>query len=203
MKHLNEYIEEKTFEYEINEGLLKGINKFFKKIFNNTSKIKEKLKIDINQLKRSKHPIDFNNLQNNEFTSITSDKSIGFPILNEFVKNNKKYIGDDPSVAKTFLHFSIINKKPMQCGALMFNENPELRKGEAVQLLCIDTSLAVANEADINKTMIDLWLNDLSTKKDIQYIFCKPTHPKLKGIITSVGFSQDKGNKEIYIRNIK
>ena len=206
MKHLNEYIEEKYFEYEINEGLLSGILGFFKKIFKSQVKLSKsgkKIKIDINNIKRSKKPIDFENLETSQYKQLLSDKTSGFPILNEFVKNPKKYIGKNPDNAKTYLHFSKIKKDILQCGALMLNENPEFRPGEAYELLCLDTSLLVENENEVNKQMVNIWMTEVKKNKDIKYIFCKPTHPKQKGIITSIGFSQDKANKEIYILQVK
>ena len=202
MIHLQEYLEEKTFESEINEGLLSGIIGFFKKIFKSQQKLAKngkKIKVDVNKLKRSKNPIDFENLETSKYKQLLSDKSSGFIILNEFVKNSKKFIGENTDNVKTYLYFSKIDKEILQCGALMLNENPELRNGEAVELICLDTSILVENATDVNKQMIKIWSDELKKNKNFQYIFCKPTHPKQKGIITNVGFSQDKANKEIYI----
>ena len=85
----------------------------------------------------------------------------------------------------------------------MYTESPEQRKGEAVQLLCIESSLIIENVAEVNKCMVDIWMNELKKNKELQYIFAIPTHPKIKGILTQVGFSKDKGNKEMYIKQIK
>ena len=85
----------------------------------------------------------------------------------------------------------------------MYTESPEQRKGEAVQLLCIESSLIVENTAEVNKCMIDIWMDELKKNKEWKYIFAIPTHPKIKGILTQVGFSTDKANKEMYIKQIK
>ena len=51
--------------------------------------------------------------------------------------------------------------------------------------------------------MLELWVNDIKKKnKEITYIIAEPTHPKMSGILTSIGFTADKANKEIYIYTI-
>jgi hypothetical protein len=202
MKTLHEYI----FEAQINEGLLSGIAKFFSKIYKNQKKFGDKgkiIKAEIKQMKRCKSPIDFANLETDEYKALISDKKSGFPILNEYVKNSKKYVGDDTGSVKTYLYFQDLKDGAIQCGALMFTEKPEVREDEAIQLICLDAAKIVSNDSEIFKFMVDNWMEDFKGKKEIKYIDAKPTHPKIKGIMAKVGFSQDKGNKEIYIKQNK
>lgn len=204
MKSLETYI----WESQLDEGLLSGFVNFFKKIFKAQTEIGEKgekIKIDIKQLKRSKNPVDFQNLETTEYKKLLSDKKAGFPILNEFVKNPKKFLPKDfdTNQAKTFLHFQKLKKSAVQAGVLMFTEKPSLRQGEAFQLLCIESSLIIDNKNEVNKAMLELWVNDIKKKnKEITYIIAEPTHPKMSGILTSIGFTADKANKEIYIYTI-
>lgn len=202
MENLQRYI----WEAQIDEGLLSGIGKFFSKIFKVQKKFGEageKVKVDIKKIKRCKKPLDFVNLETKEYKVLLEDKTCGFPIFNEFVKNPKKYLGDAKDSSKTYLHFQELEKGAVQAGALMYTESSEQRKGEGVQLLCIESSLIIENGAEVNKCMIDIWMNELKKNKELQYIFAIPTHPKIKGILTQVGFSKDKGNKEMYIKQIK
>lgn len=202
MENLQRYI----WEAQIDEGLLSGIGKFFSKIFKVQKKFGEageKVKVDIKKIKRCKKPLDFVNLETKEYKVLLEDKTCGFPIFNEFVKNPKKYLGDAKDSSKTYLHFQELEQGAVQAGALMYTESPEQRKGEGVQLLCIESSLIIENVAEVNKCMIDIWMNELKKNKELQYIFAIPTHPKIKGILTQLGFSKDKGNKEMYIKQIK
>ena len=202
MENLQRYI----WEAQIDEGLLSGIGKFFSKIFKVQKKFGEageKIKVDIKKIKRCKKPLDFVNLETKEYKVLLEDKTCGFPIFNEFVKNPKKYLGDAKDSSKTYLHFQELKNGAVQAGAIMYTESPEQRKGEAVQLLCIESSLIVENTAEVNKCMIDIWMDELKKNKEWKYIFAIPTHPKIKGILTQVGFSTDKANKEMYIKQIK
>lgn len=202
MENLQRYI----WEAQIDEGLLSGIGKFFSKIFKVQKKFGEageKIKVDIKKIKRCKKPLDFVNLETKEYKVLLEDKTCGFPIFNEFVKNPKKYLGDAKDSSKTYLHFQELEKGAVQAGAIMYTESPEQRNGEAAQLLCIESSLIIENVAEVNKCMLDIWMNELKKNKELQYIFAIPTHPKIKGILTQIGFSKDKGNKEMYIKQIK
>lgn len=197
------------FEAYINEGLLSGILGFFKKLFKSQSKLGKTgktYKVDINNIKRSKKPIDFENLETEQYKKLISDKKTGFPILNEFVKNPKKFIGDNTESIKTYMYFSKVDNNILQAGIVMLNEKSDLRKGEGIELVCVDTSLLVENQKDVQKRMIDVWIDEIkkdSENKNIKYIFCKPSHPKISGILSSNGFVKDNANKEIYVKLIK
>jgi len=204
MRHINEYIDYKV----LNEGLLSWLKAFIKKLKGNQTKLivdngrVNMLDMDVKKLKYQKEPAKFRDLAKDKDTlEVWSNNKIGFPESFKIAKNINKYCVDlgevksDPYVY-TFYYQS---EATYYAGVLIYDNNVQYIENY-LHIISIETNLVVDNPSEVQEAIFNEFKNIMNTKKmSIEGFTAKDdVHPKMKGIITKLGFKPSDDNPEIY-----
>jgi hypothetical protein len=199
MKTFTEYNDDLEFNEILNEGLFDKIFSFFKKIFKKTNKDKIEVKDANTNLKKSK-PLSLENIDNDAFMQIISDKHVGFAILNKMLKNKNNYFIYDKK-SKTeykpeFNAFFYKDKKHINyVGILGIDKNINIID-DYLTIFVIDVAVNITNYNDVIKFIINDLINEL--KKEYKGFVIKPQDPTLINIIKKAGFKPMDKKREIY-----
>lgn len=203
MKQLVEYINESY----IVESLKADAKKFFNKVYDTQQTLIKDNKpvsidVDIKQLKKPKSPFAVEDLNDKSIKQIISNKLVGFPIINQMLRNAKMYLHDEEKELKVqgYPYFYVQDKNVFLVGMCLFDDKTSYIDG-FIHLVAFDTSLVVAKADELNKAMLNDFIKD--NKDKYKGITAKPTHPKIKAILTKLGFSSFKDSKELMTLQIK
>ena len=218
MKQLRQYIL---------ESLKSDVSKWLKEVYNTMqSLIKDNklqpIDIDVNNLAKPKQSFEFDDFANDQIVKkIVSDKVIGFTVTNQMLQMPKKYLVDTNGTEEKELKpklFPYWYRPPVQkneaneedtkvsndnidptyfVGIIMYDQNVTYVDG-FIHLVGIETSLCVKESTPVLKAMLNDWaLHYINKEGNYQGISAKPVHPKMKAILTKLGFSSMKDNKDI------
>jgi len=134
---------------------------------------------------------------------IVNDKALGFTVISQMIKNPNKYLVDKNSEEEKELKPECLpywyqqDKNVYFIGIVMF-DTTTTHIDDFAHLVAIETSLCVQESTPVLKAMLtDFALHYLNKKGNYKGLTAKPEHPKMRAILTKLGFNSFKDNKDI------
>lgn len=201
MKRLTEYI---------NEQLKPDVQKWLAKVYKTMqSLIKDNkvqpINVDPKKLaKPKKGGFTFEDFANDKTVkTIINDKVLGFTVTAQMLKNPNKYLVDKNGEEEKELKPECLPYWYQQdnniyfIGIVMYDSSVTYID-EFAHLVDIETSLCVSESVPVLKAMLnDFALHYLNKKGNYKGLTAKPEHPKMRAILTKLGFNSFKDNKDI------
>lgn len=201
MKKLTEYI---------TEALKADVQKWFKQVYQTMqSLVKDNkvqpIEVDTKKLAKPKNGgFKFDDFANDKtFKTIVDDKSLGFAVTSQILKNPNKYLIDKSGENEKELKPECIpywyqqDKNVYFVGIVMYDPSVSYID-EFAHLVDIETSLCVSESTPVLKAILnDFALHYLNKKGNYKGLTAKPEHPKMRAILTKLGFNSFKDNKDI------
>lgn len=188
-------------EYNIYEGLSSDVTKFFNSVYKTQEKLVENNKVqpinvDASKLNKPKHSFKKEDLNDNSIKQIITSKHIGFPVAMQMLSNENKYFKDENKEynPECYTYFYKDGDNVYCVGLLMYDEKITYID-QFVTLLLIESSMIVSESINVDKGMLNDFINII--KEKYKGICIKPVHPKLKATFTKLGFTSMKENKDI------
>jgi hypothetical protein len=154
--------------------------------------------VDEHKIAKPKHSFKFEDFAKDlTVKQILGDKQTGFVVINQMIKNPKKFlIDEDKELApECYPYFYQQDKNTYFVGMTMFSKTQYV--DGFIHLVGIETSLIVKESQPLLKAMLNDFINLASKEGEIKGLTAKPLHPKMKAIFTKLGFSSFKDNKDI------
>lgn len=201
MKNLTEYIL---------ESIKPDVIKWLKQVYETMQKLiknnkVQPINVDIKQLaKPQKGGFSFDDFANDKMVkTIVNDKMVGFVVTSQMINNPKMYLVDKNGEEQKELKPECLPYWYQQenniyfVGIVMFDTSTTYID-EFAHLVGIETSLCVSESTPVLKAILnDFALHYLNKKGNYKGLTAKPTHPKMKAILTKIGFSTFKDNPDI------
>lgn len=205
----------KSIKTYILEQLSSEFLDWFKKLYANMIKLQrsnslESVDIDITKLSKPKTEAysyeDF--LTDKYVKSFLSNPKYGFTVINQMVKNPKKYFpeqeNDDKEVSncKCLPYWYKTDNYIYFVGLIIYDTGIK-HIDNCCNILAIESSLIVKDSYKLLKAMLNDFCNNYINKENkFVGLTAKPTHPKTKAIVTKLNFKSSKDNKEILVYKI-
>lgn len=198
----------KSLTVYIQEALQSKYQKYFKSVYDSMKSLMkdnkvQPIEVDVKAMGCPKKPFMFEDFsQDKTVKTIISDRALGFTVINQMLQTPNKYLVDENGDDKKELKpecwpFSYKQDKNMFfVGISMFDKNVTY-VDNFIHLVAIETSLIVADSTPVLKDMLKKSIKNILKGHQYNGITAKPAHPKMKAILTKLGFSSFKDNKEI------
>ena len=184
----------------------------------------EPLDVDVKQLNKPQKPFQFDDFANDQTVKkIMADKQIGFTVTNQMFRMPKKYLIDNSGEEEKELKPKIMPywyRPPQEKNEAKAEEETNKQTTDAIDptyfvgiilydtsvsyvdnfahIVGIEASLCVKESTPLLKAMLNDWaLHTLNKEGEYTGLTAKPIHPKMKAILTKLGFSSMKDNKDI------
>jgi len=203
MKHLIEYI---------NEQLKPDVQKWLANVYKTMQSLIKDNKvqpIDVDPKKLAKPEkggFTFDDFTNDKTVkTIINDKVLGFTVTAQMLKNSNKYLvnksGEEEKELKPeCLPYWYQQDNNIYFIGIVMYDSSVTYIDEFAHLVDIETSLCVSESLPVLKAMLnDFALHYLNKKGNYKGLTAKPEHPKMRAILTKLGFSPMKDNKDILI----
>jgi hypothetical protein len=199
---------ESLFFY-LQESLKSSEQKWFEKAYNtNQSLIKDNkltpIDVDIKKLNKPKKPFDYDKFGNDStFKKIIGDKMVGFTVSNQMLRNPGQYLKDEDKELqpKCYPYWYVVTTDEKEQNAyfigLCMYDKDTTYIDNFIHLVSIESSLIVNNSTELNKAILNDFINIVQKDGNYEGITAKPTHPKMKATLIKLGFNSFKDNKEI------
>lgn len=215
----------KSLTVYIQESLQASVSKWIKEVYETMQKlIKDKqlqpIEVDTNLLAKPEKEFKFDDFVNDRnVRKILNDDKIGFTVINQMIKMNKKYLmnGDNEIKPDCMPYWYRPESKANEAeettksndngtisptyfvGLVMFDLNNSIVENYA-NIVALETSMCVKESLPVMKAILnDFSLHFLNKKGKFQGVASKPSHPKMKSNLMRLGFKPAKDNKEILL----
>lgn len=187
----------------ITEALAAKFRRWFKDVYKSQQSLisdnqLQPIDVDEHKLNKPKHSFKFEDFAKDQVVKqILGDKTTGFTVINQMMKNPKKYlIDEDKELApECYPYFYQQDKNIYFVGMTMFSKTQYV--DGFIHMVGIEASLIVKESQPLLKAMLNDFISLVSKEGEIKGITAKPLHPKMKAIFTKLGFSSFKDNKDI------
>lgn len=198
----------KSLTVYIQEALQPKYQKYFKQVYQTMQSLLKDNKIqpidvNVDNLGCPNRPFKFEDfMQDKTVLKIINDRQVGFVVTSQMIKTPNKYLIDDSGKDKKELKpecypFSYKQDKNMYfVGISMFDKNVTY-VDNFIHLVGIETSLIVSESTPVLKDMLKKSIKNILKEHQYSGISAKPEHPKMKAVLTKLGFSSMKDNKDI------
>jgi len=207
----------KSIQSYILEALKSDEQKWLNNVYKvNQSLVKDNklnpIEVDVKKLSKPKRPFEYDRYINDRvFKQIISDRQVGFVVSNQIITNPKQYLTDKDSEKELkpecypywYVKNNEENKENIYFIGLCLYDRNTTYIDSFIHLVSIESSLIISNSQDLNKGILNDFINDIIPKLGkYKGITVKPTHPKMKAIFLKLGFTIFKDNKDILIYKI-
>lgn len=199
----------KSVFFYINESLQKAEQQWLENVYKtNLSLIKDKklvpIDVDIKKLNKPKRPFEYDRYFDDPiFKKIINDDNVGFTVLNQMFRNDKKYLQDDekefrPNCYPYWYVIDIDDKhQNTYFIGLCVYDKTNTYIDNYIHLIGIESSLIINNSTELNKAILNDFISVIKKDGNFDGITAKPNHPKMKATLIKLGFKLSKDNKEI------
>jgi len=187
----------------ITEALNAKFRRWFKDVYKSQQSLisdnkLQPIEVDVSKLNKPEHSFAFEDFTKDTVVKqILSDKMTGFTVINQMIKNPKKYLIDEEKelAPECYPYFYRQDKNTFFVGMTMFSKTQYI--DGFIHMVGIETSLIVNESQPLLNAMLNDFIALVNKAGDIKGITAKPLHPKMKAIFIKLGFSSFKDNKDI------
>jgi len=187
----------------IYEALNAKLRRWFKDVYKSQKSLisdnkLQPIEVDVSNINKPEHSFSFEDFAKDTVVKqILGDNMTGFTVINQMIKNPKKYLVDEDKelAPECYPYFYRQDNNTFFVGMTMFSKTQYV--DGFIHMVGIETSLIVKESQPLLKAMLNDFIALVKKEGEVTGITAKPLHPKMKAIFTKLGFSSFKDNKDI------